>query len=119
MAIADIYFKKFNERGFITFTVVDGFVKEFIRQLGEKGITAEVEQHKGFVTVTKVHKVTKREKFDDHVEYNRTHDMSFGEHTYGWKALVTLNDECVYVYGNTKAECTREARRVWNRLKQM
>ena len=51
---AKVYLRHFEDRGFITFTVVDSGVRDFMELLEQKGIKYRLEQFESFVAVSMV-----------------------------------------------------------------
>lgn len=49
---AKVYLRHFVDRGFITFTVVDNGVRDFVELLEQKGIKYRFEQFESFVAVS-------------------------------------------------------------------
>lgn len=49
---AKVYLRHFMDRGFITFTVVDNGVRDFVELLKQKGIKYRFEQFESFVAVS-------------------------------------------------------------------
>lgn len=57
-----VYLRHFVDRGFITFTVVDHGVRDFMELLEQKGIKYKFEQFESFVVVSMKGNKTKKHK---------------------------------------------------------
>lgn len=59
-SIVKMYFGKFSDRGFITFTIIGKDEKEFLDYLGEAGIKYRICKYNTFIAVSLIGKIKKK-----------------------------------------------------------
>lgn len=110
MAIASKYFEVIQNKGVVTFTQVNDFVKEFIKQCTKRGIKVKLVVCNGF---SKVIKIKVNRFYIQHIDYDYT------TNTWKWKLYTkteTYQEAMKRINNNMYSHCGDKIYRILDRL---
>ena len=110
MIIANKYFEVIQDKGMVTFTKVDEFVNEFIRQCITKGIKVKLVLCNGFCKVVKV----RQNRF-----YIQKLNYDYTTGSWSWKLYAkaeTYNKAMKRINNNMYSHCGDKMYRILDRL---